>query len=126
MLPEGEYEVRRAGLSKRIALLPAGEYWLDLVPERALNFEVSARTDSQGQVVIKVSAQGSGRHRFALRAGNLAISHPAQEVTLTAGEVRAFEWRGTMTVVEAPWVVVVVPDDDLLQRKEAFGSTRGR
>jgi len=126
MLPEGEYEVRRAGLSKRIALLPAGEYWLDLRPEHALNFEVSARTDSQGQVVIKVSAQGSGRHRFVLRAENLAISGQAKEVTLAAGEVQAIEWRAAMTVVDAPWVAMVVPDDDLLQRREAFGSTRGR
>jgi hypothetical protein len=44
VLPEGEYEVRRAGHSKRITLLPAGEYWLDLLPARAWTSRIPGPT----------------------------------------------------------------------------------
>jgi hypothetical protein len=75
-------------------------------------------------VIIKLSAQGNGRHRFAIRADNLALSDTVKELTLVSGREGTLEWRGRILSTDTPWVAVIYPDDDLSRRKEVSGAAR--
>ena len=122
MLPEGKYTVRSNGEEQTRTLLPGATYNLDLRPGRALDFQVSKETSGVGEVTIKVSARGSGSHRFALRADNLALSGIERELTLRPGAAGNLEWHARISAQNTPWVAVVVPDGDLSSRKEVTGS----
>ena len=122
MLPEGRYEVSTNGQRKTVTLLPGGTYKLDLRGEHALDFNVSHKTSSNGQVIIKLTAQGNGRHSFVIRTENLTFAGAKKEVNIQPGSAYTITWECKMNAVDATWVAVIVPDDDLSQRKEAIGS----
>ena len=121
-LPEGKYIVRSGGAEQTQIFLPGGTYNLDLRPGRAWGFEVSKDTSGSGEVTIRLTARGSGAHRFALRVDNLTLSGADKEVTLRPGVAGTLEWRARIASPDTPWVAVVVPDDDLAQRKELTGA----
>jgi hypothetical protein len=121
-LPEGKYIVRSGGAEQTQIFLPGGTYNLDLRPGRAWGFEVSKDTSGSGEVTIKLTARGSGSHRFVLRVDNLTLSGADREVTLRPGVAGTLEWRARIASPDTPWVAVVVPDDDLAQRKELTGA----
>ena len=121
-LPEGKYMVRSGGLEQTRIFLPGETYHVDLRPGRALAFEASKDTSGAGEVTIRLTARGSGAHRFALRVDNLTVSGPDKELTLRPGVPGTVEWRARIASPDTPWVAVVVPDDDLAQRKEVTGA----
>ncbi len=123
MLPEGNYIVSCNGEKLTRTFLPGAVYQLDLRPGRMLDFQVSREKIGTGEVAIKVSARGSGNHRFNLRVENLKLSDVAQELILQLGTAGSLTWRASIESPDSPWVVVVVPDDDLSQRKEVMGPT---
>jgi hypothetical protein len=72
---------------------------------------------------LRVSAEGAGRHTFALRTDNLTLSEPGKQgVDLTSGGVRETVWHAHVIAPQTPWVAVVVPDDTLSQHREVTGS----
>ena len=89
---------------------------------RALDFEISGNMTDTGEAIIKLTARGSGTHRFAVRVDNLTLSDPVKELTLEPDRPGVLEWRGRIGSKDTPWVVVVYPDDDLARRKEARGA----
>lgn len=122
MLPEGKYTVRSNGEELTRTFLPGGTYNLDLRGGRALDFQVSKDTSGAGEVTIKVSARGNGPHRFVLRAENLTLGTLEKQLTLRSGTAGTMEWRARISSPDTPWVAVVVPDDDLSQRREVIGA----
>jgi Glycosyl hydrolase family 9/Cellulase N-terminal ig-like domain len=122
MLPEGKYTVRCGVEERTKTFLPGATHSLDLRHGKALDFEVSKETSAAGEVTVKVSAQGNGSHRFALRADNLTVSGAEREVTLRSGVAGTLEWRTRIASADTLWVAVVIPDDDLSQRKEVTGA----
>ncbi len=122
MLPEGKYTVRSNGEEQTRTFLPGGTYNLDLRGGRALDFQVSKDTSGTGEVTIKVSARGNGPHRFVLRAENLTLGTLEKQLTLRSGTAGTMEWRARISSPDTPWVAVVVPDDDLSQRREVIGA----
>ncbi|HEX2695533.1 MAG TPA: hypothetical protein VHP61_07240, partial [Acidobacteriota bacterium] len=122
MVPEGTYTVHGQGQDVERIFLPAAIYELDLRPGRALDFEISGNMSDTGEAVIKLTARGSGTHRFAIRADNLTLSDPMKELTLEPNSPGALEWRGLIGSKDTPWVVVVYPDDELSRRKEVMGA----
>jgi hypothetical protein len=122
MLPEGKYTVRCRGQEQTRTFLPGAAYSLDLRPGKALDFDVSKETSASREVTIRVSARGSGSHRFALRVDNLTLSGAERELTMRPGAAGTVEWRARIASADTPWVAVVVPDDDLSQRKELTGA----
>ncbi|HEX5830955.1 MAG TPA: glycoside hydrolase family 9 protein, partial [Gemmatimonadaceae bacterium] len=87
-------------------------------PAREPVFAVSATTDSDGRVLIRLTASGEGRHTFALRADNLAARRRSRTVTLRPGRPVTVEWKGRPESADMPWVAVVVPDGDVSRRRE--------
>jgi hypothetical protein len=126
MLAEGEYQVSSGGSKKSVTLLPGGTYSLDFREGRFIEFRISHQTAAGGTVSIQVAVEGSGRHKVAIRADNLALTAPERQLDLKPGAPQTIAWQGKMTSVEAPWIALVIPDDDPAQRKEATGSTKGR
>jgi hypothetical protein len=119
-LGEGMYRVLHEGREKKITLLPGEKYRLDL--RELLDFEVSQETLPDGQVTIKVNAEGDGRARFAVRAQNLQISPRHLGLTLKPTKPQTLSWRAKVISRTEPWVAVVVPNGDLAEREEVIGS----
>jgi len=82
----------------------------------------AAATTSDGEVTIDLTAFGEGMHTFALRADNLAIAEAEKTRTLRTGQAAKVQWKGRMRATDAPWIAVVIPDGELLQRRELFGA----
>ncbi|MEK7407714.1 MAG: hypothetical protein AAB225_21765 [Acidobacteriota bacterium] len=79
-------------------------------------------TEANGEVTIRLTATGSGRHTFTIRADNLAVDQPEKELVLREGTPGSLVWKARMNSLGAPWVAVVVPDGDLGQRREAISA----
>jgi len=96
---------------------PAVDMEQDDVPE----FVVSSSTGGNGEVTIRVVANGTGRHTFAVRTNNLPVRRASRTVTLRAGRPLTIEWKARPLERGAPWVAVIVPDGDMSRKREAFG-----
>ena len=120
-LSEGNYKVRHNGRQTTVTLLPGGSYYLDLRPGHVLDFSITAEKAVNGEVAIRLTASGDGRHTFAVRAENLAVDQPVRELTLRPGTAAGLVWKARMVSPGAPWVLVVVPDDDVSRRRELVG-----
>jgi hypothetical protein len=105
-----------------VTLLPGGTHRVDLRPGHALDLALETETSTSGEVTIRVTAHGDGVHTFALRVENLDIDNDEKELTLRPGAAASFEWKGRLISTEAPWVAVVVPDNDVTQRRDAVGA----
>jgi Glycosyl hydrolase family 9/Cellulase N-terminal ig-like domain len=122
MLPEGTYTVKYNGEEQVQTFLPAASYNLDLRPGHSLSFEVINTTTSKGEVVIKANIHGVGNHHFTIRTDNLTIADKTKEVILKLTQITTIEWKGRISSSDTPWVVLVIPDDDLQQKKELTGN----
>lgn len=115
-LPEGRYLARHAGRQKALAILPGATYSLDLT--RQFDFSVASETAADGGITIRVKAELEGPHRFALRTHNLTVREGEQPLDVKVGQSGALTWHATKVSAREPWVVVVVPDSNLAERKE--------
>jgi len=122
MLPEGKYTVRSQGEARSCTFLPTGTYHLDLRPGQAVEFESSKLSAENGEVRIKVSARGEGRHRFSIRTDNLLLPDARRDLILKRGSVGTLEWSGRITALDSPWVAVVIADENPAGRKELIGA----
>jgi len=122
-LPEGHYDVRQGSAHTSITVLPGGFYDVDLRPDRVLDFKVTSQDLGHNEVVLRVSAEGAGRHTFTMRSDNLTLKEPGQhEINLTSGSAREAVWHAHVISAKTPWVAVVVPDGTLSKRREVTGS----
>ncbi|MCX6626381.1 MAG: glycoside hydrolase family 9 protein [Candidatus Solibacter sp.] len=123
-LAEGEYEVAAAGAKRTMVLLPGGSYDIDFRAGRQFEFSAVPRTGNDGSVSLAVTMEGSGRHSLAVRTDNLSLVPSIRQVELQAGQPQTITMQGKMTALDAPWVAVLVADDDVMQRKEITGAVR--
>jgi hypothetical protein len=122
LLPEGRYTVTQGDRRTNLTLLPGASYRVDLRPGEVFDFKATAESGPNGAITIRVSAEGSGRHRFAIRTENLALDRPERVLELEPGKPATVAWRGSVTSRDTPWVAVVVPDGSLGQRRELTGA----
>jgi hypothetical protein len=126
-LPEGHYDVRQGSAHTSITVLPSGFYDVDLRPDRVLDFNVVSQHLGQNEIVLRVSAEGAGRHTFTLRSDNLTLKESGkQEIDLTSGGIREAVWHAHLVSPKTPWVVVVIPDGALDERREITGREIGK
>jgi hypothetical protein len=121
-LPAGGYQVRAQDERTTLTALPGGVHTLDLCPGRALDFSLAQETDAAGNVTLRLTAKGSGKHSFALRTTNVELGEAEKTVALRAGVPGTLTWKGRMKALDGPWVAVAIPDGELGARKEAVGS----
>lgn len=91
-----------------------------------VSYTMSAVTQADGAVTIKLTASGSGRHSFAIRSDNLAGDLAVKTVTLRPGRPFALTWKAKTVTANTPWVAVMIPDGQSEQRRELFGHTGKR
>src|SRR5258708_39037381 len=124
-LPEGRYDVRQDSAHTSVTVLPGGFYDVDLRPDRVLDFKVTSQDLGHDEIVLRVSAEGAGRHTITMRSDNLALNEPGrQENDLTSVGVREAVWHAHVVSPKTPWVAVVIPDGTLSERREVTGETR--
>ncbi|HLE56653.1 MAG TPA: hypothetical protein VJB15_06170, partial [Rhodothermia bacterium] len=87
-----------------------------------LDFSLTSATTANGEVTITVRASGSGAHKFSIRAENLTIDRPEESVVLRAGRPGVIRWKARIQAANAPWLAVVIPDDDVARRREVLYS----
>ncbi len=122
-VPGGIYTVRSAGEHLSLTALPGGTYQVDLRAGHALDFSITAEKAAEGAVGIRVTASAKGSHTWAIRTENLEIAQSQGELTLSPGNPGTFVWKAKVLSSGRPWVVVVIPDGDVSQRRELVGSS---
>jgi hypothetical protein len=133
MIPEGDYTVSSSGDRSPLppnqvtldrSFLPGATYFLDLRPGKSVNFTLSSSTGANGDLIIKLTATGTGVHHFSIRTDNLGFAgkSPDKHLALLPGQPATIEWRASITSADTPWVIVVCPDDDRSQRQELTGA----
>ncbi len=86
------------------------------------DFSVDAVTADDGTVTIRVETTGPGVRSFAVRVHNLAVEEPVRTVTVPAGGEGTVVWNARVLDGDAPWVAVVIPDDDVRRRREVVSA----
>lgn len=121
-IPEGKYIVISNGKVQAQTFLPGGSYHIECRGNFLLSYEISKKVSANEEVTIQLTAQGNGLHHFNIRTDNLRLASTSKEVNLKSGNTLSFEWTGHITSPDTPWVAVIVPDDNLSQRKETRGA----
>jgi hypothetical protein len=122
-MPEGQYDVRQGSTHTSVTVLPGGLYTVDLRRDHVLDFKVTVQAVGESGLVLRISAEGAGRHTFTIRSDNLTLTEPAkQEIDLASGHVREAVWHAHVVSPATPWVAVVIPDGTLSERREITGT----
>ncbi|MCX7048020.1 MAG: glycoside hydrolase family 9 protein [Candidatus Sumerlaeota bacterium] len=123
-LPAGQYAIRLGAASWSLAVVSGGSYHLALNPEQSVDFAVSVQShDSEKKRVrVQAVATGKGRHDFSIRVFNGMAAEIKKTVTLKSNQKSEITWEIAVTNPKAPWIAVVVPDDDLTWKQELTGT----
>jgi hypothetical protein len=122
-MPEGQYDVRQGSTHTSVTVLPGGLYTVDLRRDHVLDFKVTVQAVGESGLILRISAEGAGRHTFTIRSDNLTLTEPAkQEIDLASGHVREAVWHAHVVSPATPWVAVVIPDGTLSERREITGT----
>ena len=85
-LLEGHYDARQGQAHTSLTVLPGENYDIDLRPDHVIDFKVISEDVGHDEVILRVSAEGSGRHTFTMRSDNLVLHEKEkQEIDLTSG-----------------------------------------
>ncbi len=120
-LPAGKYTVSAGGQTRTVTVLPGGTYSLDLRPGRELELALTSENGA-GEVTVRMVVEGSGRHRLAVRTDNITFTGVPAELDLAPGKPQTMVFRGRVSRTDAPWIAVLIPDDDFSQRRELTGT----
>ena len=97
----------------------------DVRTPRTYDYSVTSKTAANGTVTITLKAFGEGRHTFAIRSQNLTIAAPSKRLTLNGRKPGTLQWTVRPAARNQPWFAVVIPDADIANRREVFGSSNG-
>ena len=89
---------------------------------RDLDMRLSQSTNEGGEVTVRLTASGAGRHSFVLRSENLSTTGAAKTMTLTLtpGRPSTIEWKAKLTSAET-WTAIIVPDGDASRARDVTG-----
>jgi len=122
-LPEGHYNVRQGAAHTNVTILSGNSYFVDVRPGHFLDFRVSFQDLGQGEILVRVSAEGAGAHVFTIRSDNLVVRDQSRlKMGLAPGKVQEAVWHAHVIAADTPWVAVIIPDDILAERREITGA----
>jgi hypothetical protein len=120
-IPQGQYIVSANDMDHHILALSGKKYCINSL----LDYTVFYETDKNknGTVSININACGSGKHKFALRSSNVIVTENEKSIVLKTGKIKQLKWIAKIIDTNKPWYVVVVPNGNIEQRKEAIEIT---
>ena len=122
VIPQGQYTVQSGTARTSLTALSAGSYQIDLRQDKAVTFTVESKTVNATEILIHLSAEGSGAHTFTTKVDNLELIGPGTEqVDLGNHTTHEISWRARVINPESPWVAVVLQDGSLNQHRELSG-----
>jgi hypothetical protein len=122
LLPQGRYDVTQGRTHTSLTALSGGVYNVEMRHDRALDFKVSYESVAAHEVILHITASGTGHHSFAVRSDNLKLAEAdRKELQLEVGSSGDLIWHAHVIAADTPWVAVIVPDDTLTGRKELSG-----
>ena len=95
------------------------------VSER-LMFSLSQETSPDGTVSITVTASGAESMHYSIRASNLHSDEFEGRMVLLPNQQTSKVWTAKMKSIDEPWIAVFIPNHDLSQHQEVFGSTQAQ
>ena len=123
LLPQGQYTVRQGTALATLAALSGGTYDIDLRRDKAIDYTVSAETETSGDLILRVTARGTGQHTFSIRADNLETKEmPQQSAMLISEKESSVTWHAHVLSPDTPWVIIVIADNTLANQREVTGT----
>jgi hypothetical protein len=123
-LPAGEYAIIYGNITKNISLVDGTSYDLELDPIHAIEIELSAAAPVGGIVEVTARVQGSGAHELELRAFNATTEQTNWKIDLKTKTDQKLKWALKISDSNKPWVMVAIPDQRMMDRRELFGTSR--
>jgi hypothetical protein len=125
ILPPGNYSAQQETSHMTLTVVSGSVSQIDLRRDKAVDFSAKSEIQTSGEITLRVSATGTGRHSFSLRADNLKLAEaPEQTIQLVSGKSATLVWRAHVVSPDTPWVAVVIPDNLLSNRRELTGTAR--
>lgn len=117
-IPQGKYIVTVDGMEHHVVALPNAKISIN----KMLDFVVTTNRNAENtkQVTITVEANGTGTHKLAIRTSNLTVLEPEKTITLQQGIKQTISWEALIPDENSPCYVVIVPDNNIAERKEAL------
>jgi hypothetical protein len=123
LLPQGQYAVRQGTTRTTITALSGGSYNIDLRRDKAIDYVVTTETGASGDIVLRITARGTGQHTFSIRADNLDLKDAAgRTMTFPSDSGGELEWHAHIHSADTPWVAVIVADNTISNRRELTGT----
>jgi len=123
-LAAGEYTITYGGMVKNMSLVDGTSYQLELDPGRAIEMDLTAASPAGGTVAITGQVRGSGAHTLELRTFNAKLDQNQAKLDLGTNGKQTLQWNLRIADPEKPWVMVVIPDGRMADRRELFGTSR--
>ena len=121
-LPQGEYSVRLSSVHTTLTALSGGIYHVDLRASRVFDFKVSASAAHEGELTLRIHAEGAGVHTLEVKTYNLQMREPGTEtIELRPGHDAEVVRHAEVVAGGTPWVIVVIPDGVLNEHREITG-----
>ena len=123
-LPQGNYTIRQGTAHSTLTALSGGVYRVELRPDRAFDFQVSADATPSNEVKLRIHAEGAGAHTLEIRTSNLDYKDASiQKIELRPGRDAELTSTARITNPGTPWVIVIIPDGLLNEHREVTGSS---
>lgn len=124
VLPAGEYLIECGDTRKTLTIVSGGNYNILLNPLHSVNLSGIVKDQKSGDnnVKVEVTAEGKGVHDLSIRIFNGNVTEFRKTIDLGEGTKIKTEWDVQIKDQKAPWVFVIIPDDDLSCKKELTGT----
>ena len=128
----GVWEAEVAGVCVPITTVSGGRYAIpiDLSSEISVTLTgpESLRAQESARIVAQVKALTGkpSKHSLELKLFNLATDEPVRNVTVRHGTTEAVQWEVRPIKKNMPYVAVLIPDGQLVKRREWMGEVTGK
>jgi hypothetical protein len=124
VLPAGTFKVTHGKCLKQMTFVSGNSYRIVLNPDNYCDISsriVETTAGENKKITIETVLAGAGEHRIQLECFNCIPEIKSASVRLVEGERKTVRWDLTVEGTAGPWVVVVIPDNDMTYKQELYG-----
>jgi hypothetical protein len=121
-LSAGHYHLQSAGVQWSRTFVAGRHYHLSLDARHCIELSVASAAQKNATVRFELTVRGAGQHELRLLLFNCETSGELQrQISLPDGADVRLSWELRIKDQQLPWIAVVVPDNNLDLKAEAFG-----